>query len=118
MESSHLDRVLYIFCQVLTICLVQNKFKVVQAEQINICLTSLQKLYVALDEPDGVAGVAAINQGQPRLEEQILAYESTGTCMNVSNVTSVKSAFTLSVCNAILKSVPLVSVAFYALSDG
>lgn len=38
----------------------------------------LQKLYVALDEPDGVAGVCAIRDHEPSLEENITAYEATG----------------------------------------
>ena len=33
-----------------------------------------QKLYVELDEPDGVQGVAAIRQAPPTLQEQILAF--------------------------------------------
>lgn len=38
----------------------------------------LQKLYVAMDEPDGVAGVCAIRVQEPTLEENITAYEATG----------------------------------------
>ena len=38
----------------------------------------LQKVYVAIDEPDGVAGVAAVRTAQLSLNEQILQYESTG----------------------------------------
>ena len=38
----------------------------------------LQKLYVAMDEPDGVAGVCAIRIQEPSLEENITAYEATG----------------------------------------
>ena len=41
-------------------------------------LDFVQKLYVALDEPDGVAGISAIRQTQPTLKDQILAYESIG----------------------------------------
>ena len=37
-----------------------------------------QKIYVALDEPDGVAGVAAVRTTEATLNEQILQYESTG----------------------------------------
>ena len=37
-----------------------------------------QKIYVALDEPDGVAGVAAVRTTEAALNEQILQYESTG----------------------------------------
>ena len=38
----------------------------------------LQKVYVALDEPDGVAGVAAVRHSEPSLYEEIVEYESTG----------------------------------------
>ncbi|XP_066955721.1 serine/threonine-protein kinase ATR [Macrobrachium rosenbergii] len=38
----------------------------------------LQCIYVSLDEPDGVAGVAAIRRDDPSLEEQVLEYEATG----------------------------------------
>lgn len=41
-------------------------------------LDFLQRLYVAMDEPDGVAGVAAIRQAQPTLVQQILAHQSVG----------------------------------------
>ena len=41
-------------------------------------LDFLQRLYVAMDEPDGVAGVAAIRQVQPTLVQQILAHQSVG----------------------------------------
>jgi len=37
-----------------------------------------QRIYVALDEPDGVAGVAAVRTTEASLNEQILQYESTG----------------------------------------
>jgi serine/threonine-protein kinase ATR len=35
-------------------------------------------VYVALDEPDGVAGVAAIRNADPSLQEEIMECESTG----------------------------------------
>ncbi|XP_074649776.1 serine/threonine-protein kinase ATR-like [Tubulanus polymorphus] len=41
-------------------------------------LDFLQKLYVAMDEPDGVAGVAAIRQDNQTLDEQILLHTSIG----------------------------------------
>ncbi|XP_063432068.1 serine/threonine-protein kinase ATR-like [Mytilus trossulus] len=41
-------------------------------------LDFLQRLYVAMDESDGVIGVAAIRQTQPTLIEQILIHESLG----------------------------------------
>ena len=37
-----------------------------------------QRVYIALDEPDGVAGVAAVRCTEATLNEQILQYESTG----------------------------------------
>ena len=45
--------------------------------QFNWVLLS-QRIYVALDEPDGVAGVAAVRTTEATLNEQILQYESTG----------------------------------------
>lgn len=39
---------------------------------------SEQKVYVALDEPDGVAGVAAVRNSEPALQEEIVEFESTG----------------------------------------
>ncbi|XP_068202044.1 serine/threonine-protein kinase ATR [Palaemon carinicauda] len=47
-------------------------------EQLKECLHFLQCIYVSLDEPDGVAGVAAIRRDDPSLEEQVLEYEATG----------------------------------------
>ncbi|KAM9604545.1 LOW QUALITY PROTEIN: serine/threonine-protein kinase ATR [Trichechus inunguis] len=38
----------------------------------------LQKLYAAMHEPDGVAGVSAIRKAEPSLKEQILEHESSG----------------------------------------
>ncbi|XP_032621521.1 serine/threonine-protein kinase ATR isoform X5 [Chelonoidis abingdonii] len=38
----------------------------------------LQKLYAAMHEPDGVAGVSAIRKAEPSLKEQILEHESIG----------------------------------------
>ncbi|XP_048190899.1 serine/threonine-protein kinase ATR isoform X4 [Perognathus longimembris pacificus] len=38
----------------------------------------LQKLYAAMHEADGVAGVSAIRKAEPSLKEQILEHESTG----------------------------------------
>lgn len=46
--------------------------------QLGDQLGLLQKLYVALDEPDGVAGVCAIRTHEPSLEENITAYGATG----------------------------------------
>lgn len=47
-------------------------------DQLRDQLGFLQKLYVAVDEPDGVAGVCAIRDQEPSLEENITAYEATG----------------------------------------
>ncbi|XP_022100883.1 serine/threonine-protein kinase ATR-like [Acanthaster planci] len=44
----------------------------------------LQKLYIALDEPDGVLGVSAIRQETPTLHEQILDHESRGNLRDAS----------------------------------
>ncbi|KAM8770022.1 serine/threonine-protein kinase ATR [Rhynchonycteris naso] len=38
----------------------------------------LQKLYAAMHEPDGVAGVSALRKAEPSLKEQILEHESIG----------------------------------------
>ena len=47
-------------------------------KQLEDQLGFLQKLYVSLDEPDGVAGVCAIRTHEPTLEENITAYGATG----------------------------------------
>lgn len=39
---------------------------------------STKKLYAAMHEPDGVAGVSAIREAEPSLKEQILEHESIG----------------------------------------
>ncbi|KAG7176083.1 serine/threonine-protein kinase atr-like [Homarus americanus] len=41
-------------------------------------LRFLQCIYVSLDEPDGVAGVAAIRREDTSLDEQVIEYEATG----------------------------------------
>lgn len=46
--------------------------------QISKCNTVFQKLYAELDEPDGVAGVMALQQSEPSLEQRILALEVSG----------------------------------------
>ena len=48
---------------------------------VSDAIFQLQKIYVALDESDGVAGVAAMRTSEPSLSEQILQYESTGECV-------------------------------------
>ena len=37
-----------------------------------------QKVYAALDEPDGVAGVVAVRNSEPTMEEEIIEFESAG----------------------------------------
>ncbi|XP_077988664.1 serine/threonine-protein kinase ATR-like [Glandiceps talaboti] len=44
----------------------------------------MQKLYVMMDEPDGVAGVSAIRQENPTLHAQILEHESIGRLRDAS----------------------------------
>ena len=41
-------------------------------------LEMLQKIYYALDEPDGINGVSAVRKGDVSLKEQILQHESSG----------------------------------------
>lgn len=49
-----------------------------QKQDVQQHLEFMQKLYIALDEPDGVAGVAASRKRQPTLHEQILDQKSSG----------------------------------------
>ena len=49
-----------------------------QKQDVQQHLEFIQKLYIALDEPDGVAGVAASRKQQPTLHEQILDQKSSG----------------------------------------
>ena len=44
----------------------------------------LQKVYVALNEPDGVAGVAAVRNSEPSIHNEIIEFESTGN-LSVNN---------------------------------
>ncbi|CAN7938873.1 unnamed protein product, partial [Ixodes hexagonus] len=41
-------------------------------------LRFLQKIYVALDEPDGIAGVAAVRNGRASLEDEIVEHQAMG----------------------------------------
>ena len=43
-----------------------------------------QRLYVALEEVDGVTGVTTVKATPPSLAEQILAYESSGQLSDAS----------------------------------
>lgn len=47
-------------------------------EQLEEQLPFLQRIYVALDEPDGIAGVAAKRRGQPSLKDQIVEHQAMG----------------------------------------
>ena len=49
-----------------------------QRQDLQQHLGFVQKLYIALDEPDGVAGVAASRKEEPTLHEQILDHKSSG----------------------------------------
>ena len=49
-----------------------------QKQDVQQHLEFIQKLYIALDDPDGVAGVAASRKQQPTLHEQILDQKSSG----------------------------------------
>ena len=46
----------------------------------------MQKVYVALDEPDGVAGVAAVRKSEPSLHEEIVEFESTGNIFVLNSI--------------------------------
>lgn len=66
-------------CQAYTRALMYlEAFLRVNKQSLQSTLGFLQKIYVALDEPDGVAGVAAVRTAEPSLTELILQYESTG----------------------------------------
>nr|XP_037273743.1 serine/threonine-protein kinase ATR-like [Rhipicephalus microplus] len=47
-------------------------------ERVQENLQLLLKVYVALDEPDGVAGVAAVRNSRPSLEDQIIEHQAMG----------------------------------------
>ncbi|XP_068737355.1 serine/threonine-protein kinase ATR-like isoform X2 [Montipora capricornis] len=55
-----------------------------QKQDVQQHLAFMQKLYIALDEPDGVAGVAASRKHQPTLHEQILDHKSSGKLCDAS----------------------------------
>lgn len=44
----------------------------------------LQKLYVSLDEPDGVIGITALKTTLSTVNEQIIAFESLGQLSDAS----------------------------------
>jgi len=55
-----------------------------QRQDLQQHLGFVQKLYIALDEPDGVAGVAASRKQEPTLHEQILDHKSSGKLCDAS----------------------------------
>ncbi|XP_029472916.1 serine/threonine-protein kinase ATR isoform X2 [Rhinatrema bivittatum] len=55
-----------------------ESFIIEKNQSIQEHLGFLQKLYAAMHEPDGVAGVSAIRKAEPSLKEQILEHESIG----------------------------------------
>ncbi|XP_072266233.1 serine/threonine-protein kinase ATR [Pyxicephalus adspersus] len=55
-----------------------ESFIIEKKQEIQEHLGFLQKLYAAMHEPDGVAGVSAIRKREASLKEQILEHESIG----------------------------------------
>ncbi|XP_044146292.1 serine/threonine-protein kinase ATR isoform X2 [Bufo gargarizans] len=55
-----------------------ESFIMEKKQEIQEHLVFLQKLYAAMHEPDGVAGVSAIRKKEASLKEQILEHESIG----------------------------------------
>ena len=49
------------------------------SEHIDNHLEFLQKIYYALDEPDGISGIAATRNRTPTLNEKIVQHRSAGT---------------------------------------
>ena len=47
-------------------------------QDLQVHLNSIQQLYWALNEPDGVVGVAAVRKRSVSLYEEILEHESAG----------------------------------------
>jgi serine/threonine-protein kinase ATR len=47
-------------------------------QKIEDNLGFLQKVYLALDDPDGLAGVVAVRNSEPSVQEEIIELESTG----------------------------------------
>ena len=55
-----------------------EQFLSTKKENVQNHLDFMQRLYVAMDEPDGVLGVAAVRRSSPTLAEQIRLHESLG----------------------------------------
>lgn len=53
-----------------------------------------QKLYLTLDEPDGVAGIIATQQNPLSLAQQILSFESVGKTSKPLIIMKQLEAFT------------------------
>ncbi|XP_033108232.1 serine/threonine-protein kinase ATR-like isoform X2 [Anneissia japonica] len=56
----------------------------IHKQDIEPHLGFLQKIYIAMDEPDGVTGVSAVRKGEPSLREQIFDHESIGQLRDAS----------------------------------
>ena len=54
-------------------------------EKLQDNLEMLQRVYYALDEPDGISGVAAVRKVDVSLKEQILEHESSGQAICFMN---------------------------------
>lgn len=54
-------------------------------EKLQDNLEMLQRVYYALDEPDGISGIAAVRKVDVSLKEQILEHESSGQAISFAN---------------------------------
>ena len=57
---------------------IHNIFLIIQLHHV------VQQLYVSLGEPDGVAGITAMQPAPPTLSQQIVQYESLGQMADAS----------------------------------
>lgn len=69
------------FLQVSHLTLISEVIKLIPCSFIPL---NVQRLYVALEEVDGVTGVMTLRVTPPTLDEQILAYESLGQLSDAS----------------------------------
>ncbi|XP_012937158.1 serine/threonine-protein kinase ATR [Aplysia californica] len=65
-------------CKAYTRALRHFEVFITTTKDIQPHLDFMQRLYVSMDEPDGVLGVATVRMSQPTLMQQILMYESLG----------------------------------------
>ncbi|BFY98653.1 hypothetical protein BsWGS_01693 [Bradybaena similaris] len=65
-------------CKAYTRALRHFEMFVKSTDNIQQHLDFMQRIYVAMDEPDGVLGAAAVRVSQPTLMQQILTHESLG----------------------------------------